>query len=116
MASNSYESIAIGTAAMILDIRSVSQGKEDQKTEREDLSTSEKCLASGSVFVAEVPATVEVFFPWHVDVGPVGGTDADDTGGADAFGDEVRFKTDLDAAAAQGGVSGGLRDVEDGAS
>jgi len=66
------------------------------------------------VFVALEPCTVEEFLPRQVDIGPGRGTDADDAGRAHAFGDEVRFKTDLDAAAAHRSVSGHLRDVEDG--
>ena len=67
-----------------------------------------------AVFEAEVSA-VEVLFPWQVDIGPGCGADADDAGGAEAFGDEVGLKTDLDAAAAERGFSRCLGDVEDGA-
>src|SRR6185436_20934731 len=68
-----------------------------------------------AVFEAGVPA-VQVFLPRHVDIGPGRGTDADDPGRAEAFGDEVRLETDLEAAAAERSVAGRLRDVEDGAS
>jgi hypothetical protein len=48
-----------------------------------------------------------------VDIGPACGPDFDDARGAHAFGDEVGLKSDLDAAAAERGISGQLRDVEE---
>lgn len=51
------------------------------------------------VFVTEVSA-VDVFLSRQVEIWPIGRSDADDSGRAHAFGDEVRFKTDLDATAA----------------
>ena len=41
-------------------------------------------------------------------MGPVAGADADDATGADAFDDEIGLELDLDAAAAERGVSGCL--------
>lgn len=51
-----------------------------------------------AVFVAGV-SVWEVFIARDVEVGPGFGADADDSGGVDAFGDEVGFEADMDAAA-----------------
>ena len=64
--------------------------------------------------MAEGPVA-QKFLPRHSDVGPVRRTDPNDSRGTNALDDEVRFKTDLDAAAAQGHRAVRLRDVEDGA-
>ena len=67
-----------------------------------------------AVFMAE-GSVAQIFLPRHSDDGPVRRTDTDDSCGTDALDDEVRFKTDLDAAAAQRRRAVRLRDVEDGA-
>ncbi|MFN9940421.1 MAG: hypothetical protein ACK56I_13195, partial [bacterium] len=48
-----------------------------------------------------------------MDIRPACWADFDDARGAHAFGDEICFKSDLDAAAAQRGLAGQLRDVEE---
>src|SRR5579862_6962963 len=55
---------------------------------------------------------VEVFLPRHIDLGPVSGADTHDPAGADAFDDEVSFKTNLDAAASQRHLASRLCDVQ----
>ena len=68
-----------------------------------------------AVFMAEV-AIAENFLPRQsADDGPARRADTDDSPGANTFDDEVRLKTDLDAAAPQRNLSGRLRDLEDGA-
>ena len=54
----------------------------------------------------------QIFLAWDVEVGPVGGAEADDSLGANAFGDEVGLKADLDSAAAQGHCSFRFDDFE----
>jgi hypothetical protein len=57
---------------------------------------------------------VEVFLAGHLDLGPACRTDADDSAGADAFDDEVGLETDLDAAAAEGGLARCSGDIHNG--
>ncbi len=54
-----------------------------------------------------VAAVADEFFAGKPDMGPVAvaGADADDPAGANAFGDEVGLKSDLDTAATQGHLS-----------
>lgn len=69
----------------------------------------------GSGSGLRVAADADEFFAGEVDLGPVGGADADDPAGADAFDDEVGLKTNLDATATERDSAGYLRDVEEGA-
>lgn len=48
-----------------------------------------------------VAAVANEFFAGKVDLGPIAGANADDPAGAHALDDEIRFKPDLDATAAQ---------------
>jgi hypothetical protein len=59
-------------------------------------------------------AVVQVFFPWHLHPRPVAGTDTDDTGGTEAFNDEVGLEPNLDTAAAERSFTRRLDDIEDG--
>src|SRR5258705_10454678 len=88
-----------------LQFRWVTKNQEPRTKNKKLSVLGEDGWRREAVFVLEV-STVEVFLPRQMEIGPVRWTDADNSGGADAFGDEVRLKTDLDAAAAQRGVSG----------
>ena len=68
-----------------------------------------------AVFVAE-GAVAQIFLSGQFEVRPACGADTDDSAGTDAFDDQVRFKSDLDAAAPQRDLSGRLCNVENGAS
>ena len=92
---------------------SVSQGNEGLRTKNDDESVfRENGRGRKAAFAGA--AIAQVFLLRHLHLGPVPCTDPDDPRGADAFDDEVRFKLDLDAAAAQRDISRRLGDVEDG--
>lgn len=56
------------------------------------------------------PGVMEVFIARHLEYGPAGGMNAHDSSGAKAFGHEIGFQTDLNAAAAQGNAAFGPGD------
>ena len=85
----------------------------ERGTKNEDASVfREDGRGREAVFVATI---AQEFLPRHVDLGPTGGADTDDSTRTDAFDDEVRLKTDLNATAPQRHFASRLDNVDDGA-
>ena len=71
-----------------------------------------KDIRGWETFFDHVPPVVNVFFPGHFEERPTFGSDSYNFSGSEAFRNEIRFQTELNATAAKGNSFLGFRNFQ----